>query len=325
MAAEDIQHMTGLGLKKTIAGKDKLFFYHRHLNDLTEPILVLIHGYPQSSFMWRHIIPLIPTHVPLFIPDIPGYGRSAPLSVSHSKLNQGAAILSTLSSLLPLNKKQPLILVGHDRGARICHRLAIDTSPTSSLPVLGVILLDIVPTLVQWETFKDAKASTGSFHWPFLANVELATKMIQAQGGDIWTRTCLERWVGKSEVGLAKFQEHGAVGVYANFLQNESVIRATCDDYRAGAEEDIELQVEDQKLGRKIDIPVAAVYSKDYLGKRYDVKKVWEEWIADGARSRLEAWPIGGEVGHFIAEEAPEKVVEFLERFYNRLSFDGLI
>lgn len=287
MALEDVLHMTSLGLERSPATKDKLFYYHRGLTDIKKPVLVLLHGYPQSSFMWRHIVPLLPTDVPLFIPDLPGYGRSAPLSNPHSKFNQGAAILGALSDLLRPNTKQPVILLGHDRGARICHRLAVDNSPTSNFPILGVIFLDIVPTLTQWRTFSDPKTSMGSFHWPFLANVELATKMIQAQGGDVWTQTCLDRWVGKADAGLAKFREHGAVDVYAKFFKDESVIRATCDDYRAGADEDVELHEADQKRGRKVETNVLAIYSKDYLGKRYDVKEVWEEWMADDAKDKV--------------------------------------
>ena len=141
--------------------------------------------------------------------------------------------------------------------------------------------------------------------------------MIAAQGGDIWTKMCLDRWVGKSEAGLSKFQEHNAVNIYADFFKSESVVRATCDDYRAGAEEDIELQEFDQKLGRKIGIDVLAVYSKDYLGKRYDVRSVWEEWMVDDAKEKLNVLAIGGGVGHFIAEEAPEEVAKAVLGFYN--------
>jgi hypothetical protein len=142
--------------------------------------------------------------------------------------------------------------------------------------------------------------------------------MIQAQGGDVWTRTCLKRWVGKSETGLVKFKEHGAMDVYADFFKNDSVIRATCDDYRAGAEEDIELQEDDQQIGRKVDVNVLTVYSRDYLGKRYDVKKVWEEWMVEGSKDKLDVLPIGGGVGHFIAEEAPEEVASAVLGFYNK-------
>jgi hypothetical protein len=119
---------------------------------------------------------------------------------------------------------------------------------------------------------------------------------------------------------LAKFKDHGAWEVYADFFKNESLIRATCEDYRAGAEEDVQLQEEDQKLGRKIDVNVLAMYSKDYLGSRYDVRKVWEEWMKDGSKNKLDVLLVGGGAGHFIAEEASEEAASAVLGFYNNLA-----
>jgi len=191
----------------------------------------------------------------------------------------------------------------------------VDEANASLFIFRGIVLLDIVPTLVQFQTFSNPATSVGSFHWPFLANVDLATKMIMAQGGDVWTRMCLDRWVGKSSVGLERFVENEAVDVYAGFFKQESVIRATCDDYRAGAQEDVHLQEEDQRERRKVDVDVLVVYSADYLGKRYNVRKVWEEWMGRGS---LEVEGVGDGCGHFIAEEAAQKVVAAILPFYEK-------
>jgi hypothetical protein len=157
--------------------------------------------------------------------------------------------------------------------------------------------------------------SMGTFHWSFLANVEIATAMIKAQGGDVWARMCLDRWIGRSPSGLARFKENDAVEVYAESFKRESVIRASCDDYRAGAMEDSSLQEEDQKAGRKVDIDVLCVFSKGYLGARYDVKQVWSEWMGKGM---LEVHGIEGGVGHFVAEEDPEETATAVSEFYER-------
>ena len=85
---------------------------------------------------------------------------------------------------------------------------------------------------------------------------------------------CLDRWVGKSSAGQEKFKEHDAIEVYAEAFKVESVIRTTCDDYRAGAMEDPQLQEEDQREGRKIESDVLVLFSKGYLGGRHDVEKV---------------------------------------------------
>lgn len=147
------------------------------------------------------LISLLPSDIPLFIPDLPGYGRSAPLPspTGHYKRSTGISILTTLYSLIlqyhsqPSSPLIPIILLGHDRGARICHRLAVDfSSPPPNFgfnkifELKGTILLDIVPTLVQRQSVSDSRVSMESFHWSFLANVELATAMIKAHGGDNW-------------------------------------------------------------------------------------------------------------------------------------------
>ncbi|KAN0104865.1 Alpha/Beta hydrolase fold, partial [Hyaloscypha variabilis] len=267
------------------------------------------------------LIPLLPSSIPIFIPDVPGYGRSAPLPGPHDKRSTGNSLLATLSSLLPSSSSPiPLILLGHDRGARISYRLAVDFS-SSTLPthlnfsIHGTILLDIVPTLVQWQSCISPLVNTGSFHWSFLANVELATTMILAQGGDNWVRMCLARWIGSSSAGREKFEEDGAVEVYAASFKQERVVRASCDDYRAGAMEDVKEQVEDQREGRKVEGDVLVVYSKKYLGGRYDVRKIWEEWMGNG---NLETLGLEGDVGHFLAEESPEETASAVREFYEK-------
>jgi hypothetical protein len=155
----------------------------------------------------------------------------------------------------------------------------------------------------------------GSFHWSFLANVEIASTMIKAQGGDAWVRMCLDRWLGRSASGQSKFREQSAVDVYAESFKQESVIRASCDDYRAGAMEDATLQEEDQKAGRKVDVDVLCVFSQGYLGSRYDVKQTWSEWMGKG---KLDVKGIEGGIGHFLAEEDPESTARVVSEFYER-------
>ncbi|KAH6717335.1 putative Fluoroacetate dehalogenase [Leptodontidium sp. MPI-SDFR-AT-0119] len=319
-SAHDITYMTSLGLESNIntAGSDKIFYCCRSLEQSSDsnPILVLIHGYPQSNFMWRHIIPLLPPQIPLFIPDIPGYGRSSPLSTPHSKLNTGLSILTALHALLSPTSTHGIILAGHNRGAHISQRLTV-SNPHPSFKILGTILLDITPSLTRWSSFGSPSTAVGGFHWPFLVNVSLATSMINALGGDVWARFCLERWSGNSTSALSKFKENNAWEVYMSDFKHESVVQASCDDYRAGAEEDVVMQEEDQRQGRKMNCPVLKVYSELFLGEKYDMRAVWEEFMG---KAELELVGIGGGVGHFVAEEAPEETAEAMVRFYERVA-----
>ncbi|CAG8960717.1 hypothetical protein HYFRA_00002253 [Hymenoscyphus fraxineus] len=298
-SVDDIQYITSLDLESNIesAAKDKIFFYHRGVKELShgKPILMLLHGYPQT---WRHVVALLPQDIPQFIPDLPRYGRSSPLSIPHDKRNVGHAILKALYPILPpSHEPTPIILAGHDCGARICHRLAVNTPCFSRFTFKGTILMDIA-------------LITGH-----LANLNLATAMINSLGAETFIKSNIERWAGSNPAAVARSNEQDAKSVYTSSFKYDSVIKASCDDYRAGAFEDVTQQEEDQRAGKKLDVDVLALYSAGYLGSRYDVEEVWREWMGSGV---LEVIGFGDGVGHFIAEEAPGKTSEAIQRFYTR-------
>lgn len=196
MAHIQDQKFAVLGLRKSTSSKG-VVSYHRGLSNasIKTPILVLLHGYPNSAYLWRHIIPLLPKS-PLFVPDLPGYGNSAPPD-KHDKVSVGLRILDALKELLRLSqdhpnnpqnidtKPQPIVLIGHDRGARVAHHLHLSStsSPISGFTITGLALLDIMPTLSQWSIGDSAQGATGWFHWSFMANPSIAIPMIKAYGG----------------------------------------------------------------------------------------------------------------------------------------------
>ncbi|KAJ9663305.1 hypothetical protein H2201_005749 [Coniosporium apollinis] len=292
------------------------------------PLLVLLHGYPQTSFMWRHLIKLLPSDLPLFIPDLPGYGRSTPSTTGHDKRTIGLAVLEALDTLLGqtsgLESSYPIVLGGHDRGARICHRLAVDfpnleLALDSRLANLvsqrfrleNTLLLDILPTLEQWRSFSKSTTAAGSYHWSFLANMPLAFDMIKAYGPAKYCKDLITRWQGNNPASL---HSDNAVEVYAAAFENDEVVRATCEDYVAGAGVDVEEQEKDQQAGRKMGGNVLVVYSEKFLGKsgKVDVEGIWSNWVKEGTHLTVEA--IRGHVGHFIAEEAPADVAATMMR-----------
>jgi hypothetical protein len=179
-------------------------------------------------------------------------------------------------------------------------------------------MLDIVPTAVQWQAFASAKIVSGYFHWPLLANVELATDMIKSYGGGKWARSANERIAGPSEIGKARVAADGAIDVYGELFDNEETIRYTCEDYRAGAQEDIKEQDKDQKEGRKINIPTLVMFSKSRLGSTMDCESVWRNWIMEGVD--YEGIAVGEERGHYLPEEAFETVNEAVTRFITKVS-----
>lgn len=124
--------------------------------------------------------------------------------------------------------------------------------------------------------------------------------MIAALGGPEYIEHMIGSWSGSAHATPKE-----GVTVYKKHFEKQSVIDASCADYRAAAMVDGKQQQEDQAAGRKIEVPTLVVYSQYYLGSRYDVPQVWTEWVKEGCS--LTVKPIVDGVGHFMAEEAPEK------------------
>lgn len=254
--------------------------------------------------------------VSLFIPELPGYGISTPAKET-TRLNIGSAILEALQSTFNIDKDSPrkVILGGHDRGARLCHRLAVNRRDFAALNVVGVILLDIVPTKLQWERFSDPAIASSYFHWPLLANVEIATGLLKAYGGGQWARDANTRIAG-NEVGRQRIEADGAVDVYAALFDKEETIVESCKDYADGRVAECKLQGEDQEAGRKIDVPTLVMFSKAKLGARIDVEQEWRAWIKEGVE--YTGIGVGNGYGHYLPEEASEDVIEAVTKFLQK-------
>lgn len=209
----------------------------------------------------------------------------------------------------------PIVLVGHDRGARVAHLLHVSTGQATVLgfQVIGLALFDIVPTLSQWQIGDTAAAQTGYFHWSFLANVSIAKPMIMAYGGGNWANSMINRWAGSNAEGIEKLRSGDSLTVYGSFFDQESVIEASCRDYEAGATTDLDIETKAIENDQRIVAPLLLVYSQDFLPKRAKkpILEVWGQPWSDGP-GLITSNPIGNGIGHFIPEEAPELSVEAL-------------
>jgi pimeloyl-ACP methyl ester carboxylesterase len=214
----------------------------------------------------------------------------------------------------------PTLLVGHDRGARVAHHLAIDAPVyADNFTLIGAAVLDIVPTFIQWQGLANPAEGKGFFHWPFLANVDFATEMIQALGGDIFLQRMFDRWRGTLSLESEKnLGQDGSYEVYKAAFRSESVIRASCLDYAAGAKEDIDEEKADQAEGKKVNVPILVMYSASGLGKRFDVPGVWKSWVHEPEKNIVQK-AVGRGAGHFFAEENPEETFEYLLGWFGEL------
>ncbi|KAK5035206.1 hypothetical protein LTS07_002642 [Exophiala sideris] len=335
MAAAQSQSLfKSLGLTHNVSKTSSGAEVHSYSSNLgpDAPILTLIHGYPQSAYEWRQVAPALKGKVSLFVPELPGYGISTPIkdNNANTKRSVGGALLEALSQVFKTadsTSPRRVILGGHDRGARICHRLAVDFShpPESksiysslNLTVLGAILIDIVPTLEQWQAFSNPAVAKGYFHWPLLANPEVATDIIAAYGGDKWCRDANTRIAGGNPQSIERQSSDGAQDVYAELFKERETLYYTALDYAAGAVPEPAEQGEDQKAGRKVAVPLLVMFSKARLGAGIDVAGVWKNWIAEGVD--YEGYGVGEGYGHYLPEEAYDIVSPKIEALIRKVT-----
>ncbi len=212
-------------------------------------------------------------NIPFVLFDLPGYGKSTKSSSrdhsAHSKRAMGVDIFEALTKIVP--DTAPLLLIGHDRGARCIQHMLY--SIPEGFHVKGAVLMDIVPQTEMWNlmtTSKRADEAMGAFHWIFLAQPSpLPEKMIEAVGPDFFVRYIIERWTGS---GLDKIEEDEGMQRYIDAFRDSAVVEASCEDYRAGQGNGLDMVYES---GKQIDQQVLVIYSETYLGSRYDVPAVW--------------------------------------------------
>ncbi|KAK5122125.1 hypothetical protein LTR85_004371 [Meristemomyces frigidus] len=272
------------------------------------PVLCMVHGYPQSAYMWRHVVPMLKDKITMFIPELPGYGLSS-LPPNPDKRTVGNILVEALQQVF--GKDRPVIWCGHDRGGRIGHRLLVDNDSKNNIK--AAILLDIVPTLEQWRSFSNPAAAVAYYHWPFLAT-PMAPQLIEGMGGANYCRNNFDRAKGSNAAGVAKFKEDDAVGHYCHLFNQPETIAGSCADYASAAGEEVKEQEADQKTGKKIKVPTMIIYSASNLGRMHDVDAEWPKWV-DG---ELKCVGIPDGIGHYIPEEAPDQVAKLIMEWVDK-------
>src|SRR5439155_4979078 len=190
------------------------------------PPLLLLHGYPQTHLMWRKLASRLAADFTVVGPDLRGYGDSSkpPGGADNAGYSKRALALDQVETMAALGFER-FAVAGHDRGARVAHRLARDHADR----VERLALLDIVPTLYRFETI-DQKAATSSWHWFFLIQPRgFPERLIGAEA-----EFFLRHQLGALLRDPAKL-EPAAFAEYLRCFKNPETIRATCDEYRAGA------------------------------------------------------------------------------------------
>ena len=262
------------------------------------PPVLLLHGCPQTSVMWRHVAPALAERFTVVAPDLRGYGESScPVGLpDHANYSFRAMALDQVHLMEALGFEE-FQVAGHDRGGRVAHRLALD-HPSR---VERVAVLDILPTLAMYEQ-ADRTFATVYWEWFFLTQ----------------DRGFPEALIGAAPEAfldheLGKLRRRGVITAdawqaYSDALADPRAVHGMCEDYRAGATIDLEHDRHD--LDRRIESPLLALWGEqNVVWERFDVLEVWRQSATDVSGRALPC-------GHYLAEEQPELTARLLSDFF---------
>ncbi len=265
------------------------------------PVVVLLHGYPQSHVCWRKVAPGLAERFLVVAPDLRGYGDSAgPEPDPENRRYAKRAMARDIAAVLDALGAGRAAIVGHDRGGRVAYRFALDFPDR----IDRLAVLDMVPTAEMWERM-DAAAFIAGYHWQFLAQPGGLPERMIGRGPDDYLEHTLRSWALAGDC----FEE-AAMAEYRRCFRRPSVVAACCADYRAGATVDWETDRADRAAGRRIACPTLALWGGGRPGRGgFDSMEVWRAWCA----GEVAGGPL--DCGHFLPEEDPDGVLAALLPF----------
>jgi haloacetate dehalogenase len=262
--------------------------------------LLLLHGYPENHLMWCRVAPDLARDHTVVLADLRGYGDSGkPAPDAAGDRYSKRSMARDQAGLMRQLGFGPFQLVGHDRGARVSHRLTLD-HPAA---VTKLAVLDIVPTRHVLHNVTRTMA-TAYYHWFFLrVGNGIPEHLIGADPG-YWIRSIVGPLLGKGAS-----IEPAVMDDYIRCFSDPGTIAGSCADYRSAASTDLVLDDETFAAGQRVACPVLVLWgAQAFVGREYEPLGVWREYATD-VRGR--ALP----TGHFLPEEAPDLVIAALRDF----------
>jgi len=263
------------------------------------PPLLLLHGFPQTNYMWHKVAPRLARHFTVVAADLRGYGDSGkpPTDDRHAPYSK-RAMAADMAGLMRQLGHARFAVAGHDRGGRVAHRMARDYADA----VRRVAVIDIAPTASMYRQ-TDMRFATAYYHWFFLIQpAPLPERMIGADP-EFYLRMKSGQWSRTPGV-----MTDDAFADYLRCFCKPGTIHAMCEDYRAAATIDLEHDAAD--ADHKLTMPLLALWGESgFVGGAYDVIAEWRAVAGD-----VRGHSVPG--GHYCPEEAPIETLAALLEFF---------
>jgi len=272
-----------------------------------EPVL-LLHGYPQTHVMWHKIAPALAEQFSVVIPDLRGYGDSSkPFEEGNLEIYCKRNMAKDPVEVMEKLGFSSYHVVGHDRGARVGLRLALDFPDR----VLSFTPLDVVPSETAFRNM-NSDLSFAWFHWHLMRQPYPLPETLIGNSAKVYLDFLFERWTAvEGAITNEAYQE------YLRCFNNTETIRSTCLDYRS-VEQDI---LHDQlDLKNKLKCPVLVLWAGNMqkrkgwqTGNVLNMIDVWKERAENAIGRSIDS-------GHFLPEESPDDVLIELVNFFNHIN-----
>ncbi|MBV9557931.1 MAG: alpha/beta hydrolase [Pseudolabrys sp.] len=268
------------------------------------PPLLLMHGNPFTHLSWLKVAPTLAKDFTVVCTDLRGYGDSEkpPGGADHSGYSFRAMAQDQVEVMAALGFDR-FMAAGHDRGARVLHRMCLD----HAAKLTRAAILDIIP---QHHLLNNMTKEWGKFSWHWLFNIQpepLPEKMMGADPD--WF---IERKLAKTKQGLSFF-DPGALAEYKRCFRDPATIHAVCEDYRATFGIDLDMDTADFNAGRKVNVPLLLLWgATGGVGRnsKPSPAEIWQRYASDIRDAQ--ALPCG----HYLSEEAPQETTAALRAFF---------
>jgi len=267
------------------------------------PPLLLLHGYSSTHVMWHNVAPKLDDRFTLVIADLPGYGWSdMPESdkdhTPYTKRAMAKALVEAMESLGYVH----FALAGHDRGGRVSYRLALDHPGRLS----RLAVLDILPTYNYWERINRLYALK-IYHWTFLAQLYPFPETLILGNPDFFLK---EKMASQTKSKTLAAFDPQAMAHYLAPFRDPSRVHAMCEDYRAGAYADYDIDKADVDAAKKITVPMLALWGDAGIAAAAATPlDTWTSWATNVRGAPVDS-------GHFLAEENPDATAKLLREFF---------
>ncbi|MFI7491714.1 alpha/beta fold hydrolase [Micromonospora echinaurantiaca] len=261
--------------------------------------IVLLHGFPQTHLMWRHVAADLAADHTVICPDLRGYGDSDkpadPDGTGYAKRTMAADIVALARAL----GHERFALAGHDRGALVAIRAGLDHPAT----VTHLASLDVLPTLDMWEVMRGTSAAVG-FHLYLMAQPPGLPEQLIGASPDAFFGHFLDIWTRDPEAIPAEVRD-------TYLAASRAAVPSIVADYRASAGIDVAHDEVDRAAGNRLRMPVTVLQQDWGAALGFDAAGLWRAWAADLEHRTVSC-------GHFMAEEAPAEVVKALRALLAR-------